>query len=69
MNFLDKFKRRMAMPRDRRRRLHSRQSRMLAARIGREGAGKTIPYEDCVENKKLQIAVNKYNAGETESEL
>jgi hypothetical protein len=59
--WLDKFKRRLAMPRDKYHRLYNRWCRMLASKIGREGAGKTIPYDDYVENKKLKIATNKYN--------
>jgi len=64
MNILDKFKRRLAMPRDKYHRLYNRWCQMLAARIGREGAGETIPYAEQLENKKLQIAINKYNRSE-----
>lgn len=61
MVWLDKFKRRLAMPRDKYHRLYDRWCQMLAARIGREGSGKTISYSEHIENKKLQIAINKYN--------
>lgn len=66
MTWLDKFKRRLAMPRDKYRRLYNRWCRMLASKIDREGVGKTIPYGEYVESKKLQIAINKYNKGTEE---
>lgn len=59
MTWLEKFKRRQMWPREKWLRLCNRWYRMLAARIGREGAGGTISYDEYVENKKLQIAINR----------
>lgn len=61
MVWLDKFKRRLAMPRNKLCRIYNRYWQMLASRIGREGVGGTISYGEYVENKKLQIAINRSN--------
>ena len=54
-----KFKRLLAMPRDKFRRIYNRLCQMQASRIDRED--KVISFEEYDKNHRLQIAINKYN--------
>lgn len=57
----DLIKQKQKAEREKRRRDYNRLCRELAEKIGREGAGKTIPFEEYDKNHKLQIAINKEN--------